>query len=259
MGNHGWHCNQLTCELPEMASKPIVEHIVASVPGRYLLDVPIGSEPDSLLVGFHGYGETAEQNLKELARIPGSGCWLRCSIQALHPFYNRKTNEVVASWMTRLDRERAIRCNGAYVGNVIRKIQLERPVTRRVYLGFSQGVAMAYRAACLTRTACQGLILLGGDCPPELVEIPENPTVLLARGTGDNWYTEAKMEADLGRLETMGLRVRPLIFDGGHEWSPEFLEAAGEFLRGLGSTDAPESLPSGDERPGSKPSQERRP
>ncbi len=222
-----------------MMSKPIVEYIVASVPGRYLLDMPPGSAPDSLLVGFHGYGETAEQNLEYLSRIPGSRSWLRCSIQALHPFYNRKTNEVVASWMTRLDRERAIRCNAAYVGNVIRKIQLERKIARRVYLGFSQGVAMAYRAACLTGQACQGLILLAGDFPPDLesTTIPESPPILLARGKHDTWYTKEKMEADMERLGAKGIQVEPLVFDGSHEWSSEFFQAAGKFLQRLRSKD----------------------
>lgn len=218
-----------------MKSKLIVEQMVATVQGHYLLDIPSGSAPDSLLVGFHGYGENAEQNLEHLSQIPSSRTWLRCSIQALHPFYNRKTGQVVASWMTRLDRERAIEHNVAYVGNVIRRIRSERNLTRIVYSGFSQGVAMAYRAACLSGHPYHGLIILAGDFPPDLetAPIPQHLPILLARGKYDTWYTQEKMDADLELLEPKGAALEPLVFDGDHEWSPEFLEAADKFLRRL--------------------------
>ena len=54
-----------------------------------------------LLVGFHGYGENAEKHLVEMESI-GSG-WTLASVQGLHRFYTR-SEEVVASWMTRQDR-----------------------------------------------------------------------------------------------------------------------------------------------------------
>ena len=57
-------------------------------------------EPWPLLVGFHGYAETAGDHMDALRAIPGTGEWLLVSIQALHPFYARK-ERVVASWMTR--------------------------------------------------------------------------------------------------------------------------------------------------------------
>src|SRR5438128_1433642 len=90
--------------------------------GRYLVVPPQSSGPVPVLVGFHGYGETAGTQLDRLRAIPGSEEWLVVSIQGLHRYYQRRTNEVVASWMTRQDRELAIADNVAYVTSVVEAV-----------------------------------------------------------------------------------------------------------------------------------------
>ena len=95
-----------------------VRHIPALIHGRYVLETPARVDGAPLLVGFHGYGESAEKHLEELRRIPGASRFVLCAVQALHPFYNR-TGDVIASWMTRLDREQAILDNVRYVASVV--------------------------------------------------------------------------------------------------------------------------------------------
>lgn len=197
-----------------------VHSIAATVHGRYLVRA---GPSDHLLVGFHGYGETAERHLDELMKIPGSDRWSLVAVQALHPFYAGRTQEIVASWMTRLDRDRAIADNIAYVRSVVASFRDARTV---VFAGFSQGVAMAYRAASDHRNAA-GLIALGGDVPPDARS--NLPPVLLGRGTRDEWYNEEKLNQDLRFLREV-TRVTPCVFDGGHEWTDEFRAAAGRFL-----------------------------
>lgn len=207
--------------------------IAAQVHGRYLLEVPPEAKGAALLVGFHGYGENAERHLGELRRIPGASRFVLCAVQALHPFYN-KTGEVIACWMTRLDRDQAIEDNVRYVASVVSRVRQDLPVSERlIYLGFSQGAAMAYRAAAGAGHSCQGLIVLGGDVPPELEQLDLSgfPPVLLGRGSSEEWYDAAKMEHDVEILRSRRVDVRPLIFQGGHEWTDEFRAAAGEFLR----------------------------
>lgn len=122
--------------------------IATATHGRYLVIPSAASGPAPMLVGFHGYGEDAETQFERLRIIPGSANWVVVSIQALHRFYERRTNRVVASWMTRQDRESAIADNMAYVRNCIGAVSTEWPTTQRiVFAGFSQGVAMAFRAA----------------------------------------------------------------------------------------------------------------
>jgi predicted esterase len=101
--------------------------------------------------------------------------------------------------------------------------------------GFSQGVAMAFRAAANSPLGVRGVLACGGDIPPELDRsaLSKIPAVLLGRGIRDEWYTDQKLEADERRLQDAGVAVEIVRFDGGHEWPPEFARAAGEFLSGL--------------------------
>ncbi len=180
-----------------------------------------------LLVGFHGYGENAERHMGELLRIPGANHWRVASVQALHRFYNQKTGEVVASWMTKEDREQAIEDNVGYVRAVVGELG---PTGVIVFAGFSQGAATAYRAA--KSMLCNGLIILGGDVPPDVsahgsVQLPH---VLLGRGERDDWYVHEKFEKDLSFLRTHAAGLTTCVFEGGHEWLDVFRNAAGAFL-----------------------------
>lgn len=210
-------------------------HIATQIHGRYLVEVPphlTEGQTCPLLVGFHGYGETADKHLGELRKIPGANQWILCAVQALHPFYNR-TGEVIACWMTRQDRELAIEDNIRYVSAVVAELQKTLPVGRLVYLGFSQGAAMAYRAAAGSGHRCHGVVVLGGDVPPELDQrdLTGFPPVLLGRGSSEEWYDAAKMEHDVELLRRKGVDLRPVVFTGGHEWTNEFRAATGGFLR----------------------------
>ena len=219
-----------------------VLQIETSIHGRVMFEERPGAD---LLVGFHGYAETAEAHMAELQKLPGSGEWSLAAVQALHPFYSKGGTVIGASWMTSLDRELAIADNINYVRRVVETLVEDRqsclseeepgqelgqaglPVLHRlVFLGFSQGAAMAARAAAHIPAA--GLILLGGDIPPDVRERPL-PPLLLARGVRDEWYSDEKFKEDL-RFVTP---VRTLTFDGGHEWTDEFRTAAGEFLATL--------------------------
>ena len=212
----------------------MTEHtIAATTHGRYLVSSPNGSEPAPLLVGFHGYGEGADVQLDRLRAIPGSEAWVTVSIQGLHRFYQRRTNEVIASWMTRQDREHAIADNLAYVSAALEQISRDMATLPRVvFAGFSQGVAMAFRAAAASARPVGGLIAVGGDVPPEIgVEsLARIGSALVCRGARDPLYAPATFENDLRRLRDSSVTVTPLEFDGGHEWSAPVLDAASTFL-----------------------------
>ena len=212
---------------------PETRFLPARVHGRYLVEAPRAGGATVLLVGFHGYGERAEQCLEQLRQIPGAEAMALVAVQSLHLFYT-KARDVVGSWMTSLGREHAISDNVAYVADVVTRVRAERaPETPLVYAGFSQGAAVAYRSAARAGHACHGIIALGSDMPPDVGDDPSVrlPPVLIGRGRTDGWFTEEKLEGDLRRLDRMGTPVRHLVFEGGHEWTPAFREAAGEFLR----------------------------
>lgn len=197
--------------------------------GRYLLSIPQDSR--ATLVGFHGYQENAGIHVQVLQQIADGRPVGIVSVQGLHRFYTR-ANDVVASWMTKEDREQAIADNVDYVDKVLHAITDDPGMTRPlIYVGFSQGVAMAYRAATLVQRPCDGVIALAGDVPPDVAPLASTlPHVLLGRGTGDKWYTAEKAAADLAILREAGVTVTGHVFDGGHEWAPDFIARARAFV-----------------------------
>ena len=207
--------------------------IAVTTHGRYLV-APSQKTPAPLLVGFHGYAESAEIQMARLQAISGSGAWTSIAIQGLHRFYERRSNTVVASWMTRQDRELAIADNVAYVNGVVDGEWTACAGARGVvYAGFSQGVAMAFRAAVRSSRLVLGVIAAGGDVPPEIDReaLEGLGHVLLCHGAEDKWYTEAKFEQDQARVRDAGLALTARDFAGGHEWSAAVLEAAARFLQ----------------------------
>ena len=182
-------------------------------------------------MGFHGYKENAAIQLERLEGIPGVSAWTLVSVQGLHRFYLGRTEEVVASWMTREDRDTAIADNLAYVAAALEEVPHDE-TTPLVYLGFSQGVAMAFRAAVLGRDRASALIAIGGDVPPELLadRSLRFPSVFFARGERDEWLTQSRFDADVAALTARGAPPRSLVYDGAHEWNAAVATAAGEFL-----------------------------
>ncbi len=207
-----------------------VHTIAAKTHGRYLIHAPT-DEAVGTVCGFHGYKENAEIHMTALNRVAGDRPWRLVSVQALNRFYN-KGGDVVANWMTKQDREHAIADNVAYVAAVLAEIAEEWGTAQPlVYAGFSQGVAMAYRAAAFAGSPCDGLIVLAGDVPPDVAPVAAQlPGILLGRGTKDKWYTAEKAARDLAALRAAGANVVEHVFDGGHDWHDAFVAHAGEFL-----------------------------
>jgi predicted esterase len=205
--------------------------VATTTHGRML--VREAAPPRGLLVGFHGYAEDAEAQMTRLESIPGAGDWTLVSLQGLHRFYRGRSEQVVAGWMVRQDRETMIADNIAYVDVALSTVASveDLPI---VFAGFSQGVAMAFRAAVRGRRSAAGVIAVGGDVPPELLAdgSVRFPPVLLMRGRREDWYTEEKLRADEAALAGRGLPVTTVVYEGGHEWTGEVSAAAGKFLVG---------------------------
>lgn len=201
--------------------------------GRLLVEDAVTAGPLRILAGCHGYGENADEMMERLRQIPADPSWTRVSLQALHRFYRRRSQTTtVASWMTRQDREILIGDNLAYVDQAVTATADGRPIERLVFCGFSQGVAMAFRAGLRGARKADAILALGGDIPSELLEDPRIrfPRVLLARGSRDGWYSAEKMGADLGALQARGVPVEQIVVDGGHDWHADFAARAATML-----------------------------
>jgi predicted esterase len=203
--------------------------------GRVLVVDAVESPARGTIVGFHGYGQSADTMLSELQRIPGASRWRLVSVQALNRFYTRGDESVVASWMTRQDRDAAIADNIEYINRAIDAV-LGADQQPLVYLGFSQGASTASRIAARGRRRATGLVLLGGDIAPEIktdsgshfLSVP----VLLGAGSRDTWY-QPRLESDLKFLRDRGGSHQVVRFDGGHEFTDEFRSAVGAWISAL--------------------------
>src|SRR5688500_20116210 len=86
-----------------------VESIETPTHGRVL--VRDARSPSAVLLGFHGYMESAEIQMDRLVSLPGSVARVLVAVQGLPRFYRGRSQAVIASWMTREDRADLIRDN----------------------------------------------------------------------------------------------------------------------------------------------------
>jgi predicted esterase len=207
-----------------------VESIETPTHGRVLVR-EASSRVTAAVVGFHGYMENAEIQMERLSGMPDADPWMLIAVQGLHRFYRGRSQEVIASWMTRQDREQMIQDNIEFTSRVVeRAVPPDVPIFT---IGFSQGVATAFRGSVRGRRRAAGIIGIGGDVPPELLQDPACvfPPVLLTRGEQDEWYTSAKLDTDLAALRARHVPVESLVYEGGHEWTPQVARAAADWIR----------------------------
>ena len=176
--------------------------------------------------------------LEEMRRLPGREAWTLVSVQALHRFYRRHDDGVVASWMTRQDREAAIADNIQYLDRALEAAGVAG-ASAIVFLGFSQGASMAARAAVHGAHRAAGLIMLGGDIPADVrqgvhdgTRSPAWPPVLIGVGSKDAWYG-ARVDSDEAFLKAQGTPHEVFRFEGGHEFTDDFRTRAGAWLARL--------------------------
>jgi len=214
-----------------LAPEAQIIQVPTTVHGRVLLET--SAETTALLVGFHGYAQLGEDALAYLRPLAEGKPWAIAAPQALHPFYRPKDQSVVAGWMTRLDREIALEDNVAYTTRAVAELLARLPAAKKLAIvGFSQGVAMAYRTAARCGQKVDAMVALAGDVPPELRNggWDTRPAVLIGRGDGEQWYSEEKLADDLAALAALEIEAEVCRFPGGHEWAPAFVERAREFL-----------------------------
>ncbi|MCH2176627.1 MAG: hypothetical protein MK193_12960 [Lentisphaeria bacterium] len=187
---------------------------------------------DYLIVAFHGYTGNATHALEIAKQIQLPGKVVSLGIQGLHRFY--KNGEIAASYMTREDRESAIHDNIEYFNQVMNRATTTWNWKKLVICGFSQGAAMAMRAAA--NLNCNEVpikvITVGGDIPKDIYEkLNESyPPQLLVRGEQDKLYTEEIFEQDRKLISKHNAPIKAITLPGKHRWDNEVSKAAKKFI-----------------------------
>lgn len=193
----------------------------------------VGPDTGELWMLLHGYGQLAAAFLESGARL-NDGTRLLVAPEALSRYYvDRSTRAVGASWMTREDRLAEITDYVAYLDAVYAAVCRD---TGRVgaevhVLGFSQGAATAARWVARGAAPVRGLVLWGGEVPPDLdlddASVAERlcaAGVTLVAGRADPYVTDKIVQRDGERLHAAGVPFHVVRFDGAHVMDAGVLE-----------------------------------
>ena len=181
---------------------------------------PPAATADKVLFALHGYGQLPEFFLRKFQAAADAG-WAIIAPEGLHRFYVEGTSgRVGASWMTREDRDADIADYLAYLDQVADAFPT-RPGSRRVLLGFSQGVATATRWAAAGGGPFEQLILWAGVFPPDVDLGPDanrlrDMPLACVLGDADPFFGVGLLEETDARLQAAGLAASTYRFSGGH-------------------------------------------
>lgn len=195
----------------------------------YILD-PTG-DPKGTLFALHGYGQLARFFIRKFQAAADSG-WRVVAPEGGHRFYLQGTEgRVGASWMTKEDRLADIDDHVRYL-DLLRAETGAKNGTPEILLGFSQGVATAFRWAALGAdgpASWQGMVAHSGVIPPDLPGgdglLVDAPPLHVIVGREDPYITDVaagfrKAEEEWKRSGGASEKIHLHTFEGGHSVHP---------------------------------------
>lgn len=195
-----------------------------------------GKKPDSIVVLFHGYGDTGENFMflgamlgqflpntlfvapegpTACKTIPGGKQWLSApknnkpqllnEIKTLTPSLNRYLDDLLKTY--------------------------DIPPEKMAFLGFSQGARIALHIG-LRRPKSAGIVAMSGSYldDPKAVNLSK-PPILIIHGLEDNKAPVSLARESYKRLDALKMPVTLILLPGvGHDVDPQGLVIAGQFL-----------------------------
>ncbi len=175
-----------------------------------------------LLYVLHGYGQLAKFFIRKFAAISDLN-YTVIAPEGQHYFYLDGTSgRVGASWMTKENREQDIANYISYLDAIHTELTTERKWEEIVVLGFSQGVATAFRWLAHSDIEPSKFLICSGLVPPDVnlkikKEIFDPIKMTYFSGINDPYRTEASVKEFYNALETSKLDMELINFDGVHE------------------------------------------
>ncbi|MCB9197128.1 MAG: dienelactone hydrolase family protein [Flavobacteriales bacterium] len=205
----------------------IEKNIVVSKTARYYQLGEITSKTRNVIIACHGYAQLAKYFLKWFEEADLTDTVI-IAPEGLHRFYWEGFNgKVVASWMTKEDRQNDIKDYCNYLDQLVDSIQLPNGVSL-MGLGFSQGAATISRWAVQTNHSLNHLILWAGVFPEDVSveDIAKNiqSPVEILFGNEDEFYNEENLERLKAILTSRGLPYNFTPFVGKHKIYSEPLD-----------------------------------
>ena len=191
---------------------------------RYFTLGEISPEVKTILFVLHGYAQLANEFLEEFKSIENKNI-LIVAPEGLHRFYSRGHEKVVASWMTKEDREDDIHDYVFFLDKVYDDVVKNSSGAKIIFLGFSQGAATASRWCSLGKSKIDELILWCGFFPPDLPPngIPGKVKLTVVTASQDKFITAEEEKNQLEKMKMFSPELKHIKFPGEHALNEELL------------------------------------
>jgi len=220
-----------------MPENPQLHQLQTRRTARYYTLGEAGPQTRWLWIALHGYGQLAAYFIRHFETIADDEC-LIAAPEGLSRFYLEGfEGRVGATWMTREGREDEIADQAAYLDKLAHSLRRQCPEgTRLCVLGFSQGVATAWRWLMNGRTAPDAVVLWAGKSPEEqnarLLRRLHNIPCFVAAGDADPFITPERLQNERKRLESLRPGWQFCPFEGAHSLDAGVLQAIKQQLQG---------------------------
>jgi predicted esterase len=179
-----------------------------------------------LLYVLHGYGQLAKYFIRKFVPATDLG-YTVVAPEGQHYFYLQGTSgRVGASWMTKENREQDIANYIAYLDTIHAELTAKKEWDEIVILGFSQGVATAFRWIAESNIKPSTFLICSGLVPPDVNLNIKKATfdpikMTYFSGTRDPYRTEEAVQEFYNAVASSKLDMDLVNFDGVHEVSVE--------------------------------------
>lgn len=196
------------------------KNIIVPKTARYFVLGESGPAITNVWFVCHGYGQLASYFIRNFESLENKNT-LIVAPEGLHRFYWEKfSGRVVASWMTKEDREEDITDYVNYLDMVYQEVMqsLGNENVRVTILGFSQGVATVSRWMEAKQVPVQQLIFWAGTLPPELnlISLKKFKSYFVV-GDADEFIRKDQVEETEKRLSTHQIPYEIIRYQGKHE------------------------------------------
>lgn len=176
-------------------------------------EIPI----DTVLFVLHGYGMSAAKFLEEFKAVLEPGMMI-VAPEGLSRYYRKgHSGDVVASWMTKDDREHEITDYVKYLDGVYNRV-VENENVKSVVLGFSQGASTASRWTVLGNCHHQALLIWAGEFAPEITQDIDNKMIVWnICGDQDEFIDLNRHKQQTNRLRDLNFTTHEVVFNGRHQ------------------------------------------
>ncbi len=188
----------------------------------------ITSTTKEVVIACHGYAQLGKYFIRKFNSITNNERTV-VAPEALNKFYWEGMNgRVVASWMTKEDRESEIEDYIHYLNQVYELIKEKNVNAKIIAFGFSQGSSTIARwlAQKNYKIDCNHLILWSGSFPMDVVNEPIFKTIKFDYlfGNEDQFYSKEKIIELESNLNEQEIKPNFIEFDGEHKIYVETLE-----------------------------------